>query len=136
MDKVNCKLLYQRILEEVNELGNFSEEQRRLIQQIIQNVMEGPWQHVSLEEINQKMQELHEKHSFRNKKMIYFSQLTQRETEVLAKLAMGHTNKELADQLFISVDTVKYHRKHIKSKLEASSTADFIKYAEAFNLMV
>ncbi len=66
---------------------------------------------------------------------IRFSQLTPRETEVLAKLAEGNTNKQVASQLFISPDTVKHHHKIIKSKLQANSTADLIKYAQAFDLV-
>ena len=46
--------------------------------------------------------------------------LTAREVEVLQLLAFGHTNKDIADQLFISPDTVKTHLEHIFEKLGAS----------------
>ncbi len=46
--------------------------------------------------------------------------LTTREVEVLQLLAFGHTNKDIADQLFISPDTVKTHLEHIFEKLGAS----------------
>jgi two-component system NarL family response regulator len=46
--------------------------------------------------------------------------LTAREIEVLQLLAFGHTNKDIADQLFISPDTVKTHLEHIFEKLGAS----------------
>jgi DNA-binding NarL/FixJ family response regulator len=46
--------------------------------------------------------------------------LTAREIEVLQLLAFGHTNKNIADQLFISPDTVKTHLEHIFEKLGAS----------------
>ena len=46
--------------------------------------------------------------------------LTAREVEVLQLLAFGHTNKGIADQLFISPDTVKTHLEHIFEKLGAS----------------
>src|SRR2546423_8858917 len=45
--------------------------------------------------------------------------LTAREVEVLQLLAFGHTNKDIADQLFISPDTVKTHLEHIFEKLGA-----------------
>ena len=46
--------------------------------------------------------------------------LTAREVEVLQLLAFGHTNKDIADQLFISPDTVKTHLEHIFEKLGAA----------------
>ena len=46
--------------------------------------------------------------------------LTPREIEVLQLLAFGHTNRDIADQLFISPDTVKTHLEHIFEKLGAS----------------
>jgi len=46
--------------------------------------------------------------------------LTAREIEVLQLLAFGHTNKDIAEQLFISPDTVKTHLEHIFEKLGAS----------------
>jgi two-component system, NarL family, response regulator LiaR len=46
--------------------------------------------------------------------------LTARELEVLQLLAFGHTNKDIAEQLFISPDTVKTHLEHIFEKLGTS----------------
>jgi DNA-binding NarL/FixJ family response regulator len=46
--------------------------------------------------------------------------LTAREVEILQLLAFGHTNKDIADRLFISPDTVKTHLEHIFEKLGAS----------------
>src|SRR5437667_6477501 len=46
--------------------------------------------------------------------------LTAREVEVLQLLAFGHTNKDIAAQLFISADTVKTHLEHIFEKLGTS----------------
>src|SRR5438094_842132 len=46
--------------------------------------------------------------------------LTAREVEVLQLLAFGHTNKDIAEQLYISPDTVKTHLEHIFEKLGAS----------------
>lgn len=130
-------LLNRRIREEAIELKNLYEEDIHLIEEILQQIIklvESPLQTVSLNEIPQKLEELHVQHQFRAKNQFCFSLLTPREKEVLAKLATGISNKEVADLLFISLDTVKHHRKLIKSKLLASSTADFIKYAQAFDL--
>jgi DNA-binding NarL/FixJ family response regulator len=46
--------------------------------------------------------------------------LTAREVEVLQLLAFGHTNRDIAGQLYISPDTVKTHLEHIFEKLGAS----------------
>jgi DNA-binding NarL/FixJ family response regulator len=45
---------------------------------------------------------------------------TEREIDVLRHLAKGNRNRDIAEQLFISEDTVKAHIKHIKDKLGAS----------------
>jgi DNA-binding NarL/FixJ family response regulator len=46
--------------------------------------------------------------------------LTQREVEVLGQIAGGNRNRDIAEQLFISEETVKVHIKHIMEKLGAS----------------
>lgn len=48
-------------------------------------------------------------------------QLTRKEKEILAKVASGSTNKEIADQMFISVHTVKTHLYNIYKKIDASN---------------
>jgi DNA-binding NarL/FixJ family response regulator len=55
--------------------------------------------------------------------------LSEREHEVLRLLALGHTNQEIAAQLFISVRTAETHRAHIMQKLHLSSRAELVRYA-------
>ena len=55
--------------------------------------------------------------------------ITRREKEVLALIADGLTNNEIAKQLFISCTTVDTHRKNLLSKFEAKNIASLIKYA-------
>jgi two-component system, NarL family, response regulator NreC len=55
--------------------------------------------------------------------------LSERESEVLQLLALGHTNQEIAQQLFISVRTAETHRAHIMQKLRLSSRAELVRYA-------
>ena len=55
--------------------------------------------------------------------------LSGREREVLALLALGYTNQEIADRLFVSVRTVEAHRAHILTKLRLSTRADLVRYA-------
>jgi two-component system response regulator NreC len=55
--------------------------------------------------------------------------LTDREVEVLRLIALGHTNGEIAAQLFLSVRTVESHRAHIQTKLERGTRAELVAYA-------
>ncbi len=55
--------------------------------------------------------------------------LTERETEVLKHIASGLTNSEIAAKLFISVKTVKTHRKNLMEKLQLHDRLDIYKYA-------
>jgi two-component system response regulator NreC len=55
--------------------------------------------------------------------------LSERESEVLRLLALGHTNQEIAKQLFISVRTAETHRAHIMQKLRLSNRAELVRYA-------
>ena len=55
--------------------------------------------------------------------------LTERETEVLKLIALGHTNAEIAQQLYLSVRTVESHRSHIQQKLRLSTRAQLVRYA-------
>jgi DNA-binding NarL/FixJ family response regulator len=55
--------------------------------------------------------------------------LSEREHEVLRLLALGHTNQEIATQLFISVRTAETHRAHIMQKLRLTTRAELVRYA-------
>jgi two-component system response regulator NreC len=55
--------------------------------------------------------------------------LSDREHDVLHLLALGHTNQEIATQLFISVRTAETHRARIMQKLRVSSRAELVRYA-------
>src|SRR5437588_8341207 len=55
--------------------------------------------------------------------------LSEREVEVLRLIALGHTNAEIAEELYLSVRTVETHRAHIQQKLRLASRADLVRYA-------
>ena len=61
--------------------------------------------------------------------------LSDREREVLRLLALGHTNQEIAHQLYISVRTAESHRAHIMQKLRLSTRAELVRYALAQGLL-
>jgi two-component system response regulator NreC len=55
--------------------------------------------------------------------------LSEREVEVLRLVALGHTNTEIAEQLFLSVRTVETHRAHLQQKLRLGSRSELVRYA-------
>ncbi|MGK7389204.1 MAG: response regulator [Candidatus Cyclobacteriaceae bacterium M2_1C_046] len=57
------------------------------------------------------------------------AELTQREEEVLERIAMGLSNAEIGEELFISIKTVESHKANILSKLGLKNTADLTRYA-------
>lgn len=61
--------------------------------------------------------------------------LSTREVEVLRLLAAGHTNSEIAAQLFLSVRTVESHRAHIQQKTGKGSRAELVAYARDNGLL-
>lgn len=67
--------------------------------------------------------------------LLPFASLTARECEIIQKLAEGHSNKEIARILFISVKTVETHRSIIKRKLGISSIVDLVHFAVRNNLI-
>ena len=57
------------------------------------------------------------------------SKLTLRETQVLERIVAGRLNKQIADDLGISIKTVEAHRANIMEKLNANTVADLLKIA-------
>ena len=55
--------------------------------------------------------------------------ITRREKEILALIAEGLTNPEIANKLFVSSSTVDSHRKNLLAKLNVKNTAALIKFA-------
>lgn len=55
--------------------------------------------------------------------------LSPRETEVLRLMALGHTNREIGEQLDLSIRTVETHRAHIQQKLGLSTRPELTRYA-------
>jgi two-component system response regulator NreC len=61
--------------------------------------------------------------------------LSEREREVLRLLALGHTNQEIAQELYISVRTAESHRAHIMQKLGLATRAELVRYALSQGLL-
>ena len=56
--------------------------------------------------------------------------LTPREMEVLRLIAEGHTNRQIAEVLSISVRTVESHRANLMGKLGLHSRVELVRYAK------
>ncbi len=61
--------------------------------------------------------------------------LSAREQEVVALVALGHTNREVAAQLAVSGKTVETHRRRIRGKLGCHSRAEIVRYAIANGML-
>jgi DNA-binding CsgD family transcriptional regulator len=62
-------------------------------------------------------------------------ELSSREMEVLQNIAQGHSNQEIADRLFVSLNTVKSHTNNIYSKLNVRRRTQAIEKARKLNLI-
>ena len=61
--------------------------------------------------------------------------LTPRELEILQHLAQGHSNKEIAESLVLSVGTIKYHMRHILAKLGAADRSQAVLRAAKLGIL-
>src|SRR5688572_5130382 len=68
-------------------------------------------------------------------KMQPSEQLTMREKEILARLANGLSDKQIATELFLSPNTVRWHNRQIYSKLGISSRTQAIASAKGTDLL-
>lgn len=63
----------------------------------------------------------------REKTNEYFQELSRREQEMLEQLSKGYRYKEIADKLFVSIDTVRTHIRNIYEKLQVNNRAAALK---------
>jgi two-component system, NarL family, response regulator NreC len=60
--------------------------------------------------------------------------LSKREVDVLELIAVGHTNAEIAEKLYLSVRTVESHRARVQLKTGCGTRAELVAYARAYKL--
>jgi LuxR family maltose regulon positive regulatory protein len=65
----------------------------------------------------------------------FIEPLSEREIDVLRLIAQGLTNKEIAAKLYLSLNTVKVHNRHIYAKLNASSRIQAVSKAKALGIL-
>jgi two-component system, NarL family, response regulator LiaR len=71
-----------------------------------------------------------------DKQMISELGISQREIEVLQLMAAGATNQEIADQLFLSLNTIKTHTSRIFEKLDVKRRTQAIEKARKLNIIL
>ena len=71
----------------------------------------------------------------RNHKAIAYLQLSHRELEVLEQVAKGLSNKEIADALYVSVNTVKTHLKNVYEKLDVNRRTQAVEKARELKVI-
>lgn len=62
-------------------------------------------------------------------------ELSDREVEVLGQIAIGLTNAEIAERLYVSVRTVETHRAHIHQKLDVRTRAELVRFARETGIL-
>lgn len=70
-----------------------------------------------------------------NTSLITKLELSKRELEVLALLAQGHSNQEIATKLFVSLSTVKTHIQNLYEKLDVKRRTQAVEKAKRLNLI-
>ena len=70
-----------------------------------------------------------------NKETIDRLGISQRELEVLQAIAAGATNQEIADQLFVSLNTIKTHTSRLFEKLDVKRRTQAIEKAKRLNII-
>jgi two-component system response regulator NreC len=64
-----------------------------------------------------------------------YDELTDRDVEILRLVALGHTNAEVAERLYLSVRTVEAYRLEVQKRLSLSSRAEVVEYVRTRRLL-
>jgi DNA-binding CsgD family transcriptional regulator len=86
--------------------------------------------------LTMKVDRLMKENTFLRENKHLFAKLTQREIEVLKRIAKGMSSQEIAEELFIAEDTIKTHRRNIKRKIQVNNQYDLVLFAQSFDLLV
>ncbi|RZJ71841.1 MAG: response regulator transcription factor [Flavobacterium sp.] len=70
-----------------------------------------------------------------DERVIEKAEISRRELDVLQLMAKGHSNKEIADQLFVSVNTVKTHTSKLFEKLEVKRRMQAVEKARQMGII-
>ena len=93
--------------------------------------LEKPFKNQNLLDLIQKAVHKHktdrQKNTTQNKTLERINSLTQREKEVMGLVVTGKSNKDIAQQLEISIKTVEVHRANVMDKMAVTSIADLVR---------
>ncbi len=65
----------------------------------------------------------------------FFKRMTKREKQVLKMIIEGHNSESMAQELGISINTVRTHRKNITKKTKLKTPKDIVLFALAFDML-
>lgn len=114
-DKINTRLLYLRNTESSERTEGIFYDSINL--------------HQSKSELLQKLNQIIDNWKPSVKSSSKSSELSKREKTIIRHVAMGLTNKEIGEQLFISIHTVTTHRKNITQKLGIKTVSGLTVYS-------
>ncbi len=110
------KLSVIKKCKELNVEGYILKDDNEQIIKVIKEILSG--QEYYSDKVKKTLNILNKKEKF----------LTPKEEEIIILLAKGRNNQQLADELFISYNTIKTHRKNINRKLGLTSTGEIVRY--------
>jgi FixJ family two-component response regulator len=88
----------------------------------------------AIQEAVERDRRTREEHADKRELKRRYESLTAREQEVMEQVISGLLNKQIAGELKITEDTVKFHRGHIMRKMQADSLADLVRMAETLGI--
>jgi FixJ family two-component response regulator len=88
----------------------------------------------AIQEAIERDRRTREEHADKRELKRRYESLTAREQEVMEQVISGLLNKQIAGELKITEDTVKFHRGHIMRKMQADSLADLVRMAETLGI--
>ncbi len=88
-----------------------------------------------IDDMISKVSKVLDEHTFIKNNYRIFAELTKREKEIITLIAQGHSSRDIAQQLFVSVHTINTHRKNIIRKTNCTTFAALMKFALAFDLV-
>lgn len=89
----------------------------------------------SLQRFYPKIEKIFEDNKILKKYFSQFTYLSKQEKKILTLIAKGFTSREIAEKLYISKLTVDKHRQNISKKLNIKGIAEWVRIAQAFDLI-